>query len=86
MTTSNPQLTRRARRYESDVAKFRRWKAASGALELVEVQSKFGLPTRYLVITRLPTGSERILSRHRKRRAAERRLERLAQTRQPTLF
>lgn len=74
------RITRRARCYENDIARFRRWKATSSALELVEVRSKFGLPTRYLIITRLPCGAERILSRHRQRRAAERRLTKIAKS------
>lgn len=86
---TSPQITRRARRYENEVATFRRWKATTAALELVEVRSKFGLPTRYLIIARLPCGNERILSRHRQRRAAERRLTKIAKTthnQQPKLF
>jgi len=89
MPTSPSPPTRRARRYESDVARFRRWPAAGGGnLALIEIRSKLGLPTRFVIVERLPSGNERIVSRHRKRTAAHRRLQRLAKTltAQPTLF
>jgi len=86
--TRTRTIARRARRSENDVAKFRRWPTAGGNLALIEIRSKLGLPTRFVIVERLPTGNERIISRHRRRRAAQRRLARLAKTSnpQPTLF
>lgn len=59
---------KRAKRYETEVAHFRRWTA--GGFSVIEIRSKFGLPSRYLATRRTEAGGEIILSRHRSRRRA----------------
>lgn len=70
-------ITKRAKRYTTPVAQLRRWRSRGGQYALVEIVSTLGLPSRYVVIERLPNGNEHIVSRHRSRRPAERRLARL---------
>ena len=70
-------IVKRARKYETSVAKFRRWRSTCGQFALVEITSTLGLSKRYVVVERHGNGNESVVSRHRKRRAAERRLAQL---------
>ena len=72
------QLAKRARRKQTPVANIRTWQTADKRWAVDEIKSRYRLPTRYLVVERLANGNERIVSRHRKRRAAERALCRMA--------
>lgn len=67
-------LTKRAKRTESSAASFRRWRDVESDLHLVEVKSKLGLPSRWLVVRQLNNGNEMVVSRHRKRSGAMRQL------------
>ena len=61
---------KRARVRQSEVARFRRWRATDAPYLVVEIASKLGLGKRYLAL-RVDGGHEVIVSRHRKRWRAE---------------
>lgn len=73
-------LTRRARKRTTLTAVIRRWISLDGRYAVDEVNSLYGLPRIYLNVKRLPNAQECVLSRHRKRTAAVRTLERLARS------
>ena len=72
-------LVKRARVRETDVATMRRWRSVDNPeVALVEIKSKLGLTTRYVVVRRdRETGNELIVSRHRSKIAAKRAAERI---------
>ena len=57
----------RAKRSEDDLARYRRWRGDSA--DVIEVDSKLGLPKRFLVVSK----GEYVLSRHRTLNAAKRK-------------
>ena len=61
------QFVQRAKRTETETAILRRWRALDAPRAVVEINSKFGLPKRYVVVD---TDTETIVSRHRSRAAA----------------
>lgn len=65
-------IAKRAKKIDTPVAVIRRWwvNEKDSGLFLLEVKSKFDLPTRYLVVRRHASGNETIVSRHRRRSAA----------------
>lgn len=69
-------LASRAKKRFTLTATIRRWTVSDAPYALDEVNSLYGLPRRYLVVQRLPCGQECVLSRHRKRAAAVKVLER----------
>lgn len=78
-TATRIEFSRRAKITTTAAARLRRWRCRSAPLAVVEVQSLFGLPTRYLVVRRLPNGNKRVVSKHRKQAPALRAGRRLAQ-------
>ena len=65
-------LVKTPQRYHTPTAYFRRWRVKGTERYLVEVNSKLGLPQRYLVVEKSPNGNELVISRHRSKRAASR--------------
>ena len=70
-------ISRRARRYTTATCVIRSWAAQDGPYRVAEITSLFGLPKLYLAIQRQPGGGETIVSRHRKRSAAIRAIEKI---------
>lgn len=70
-------LTRRCKTRTTPVAKIRSWRSKAGPYALEEIKSTLGLPCRFLVVRTLPNGNQAILSRHYRRGAAVKALERL---------
>jgi len=51
-------------------ARIRSWRAKDAPYLLEEIKSLYGLSTRFLLVRRLPSGNQYVVSRHRKRTAA----------------
>jgi hypothetical protein len=66
-------LSRRAKIRRTAYATFKRW--TDGHYCLIEIESLLGLGTRWVVTHRLPNGNETIVSYHRMRSAAEKRIK-----------
>lgn len=64
----------RSKRRTTATGIIRQWRSEDYLV--AEVKSLYGLPTVYLVIEQLSNGNQVIRSRHRKREAARRQLER----------
>jgi hypothetical protein len=75
-------FSRRGRRYETEVARFRRWNSDDGRYSIVETRSKFGLNTRFIAIVRLKN-SEVIIARARTLAGAKRACQRHEKKRPP---
>jgi hypothetical protein len=69
-------MIRRAEKRETVTAIIHRWLYGPG-FAVDEIKNKFKLPTRYVVVRRLP-GGEHVVSRHRNRTAADRIASRFA--------
>lgn len=69
---STTDLVARATKKTTPVAIIRRWRHRTAPVAVLEIQSRFGLSTRWVVARRLPNGNEMIVSRHRNRHTAER--------------
>lgn len=73
-------LTKRCRRRTTELAQYRSWRSRDGRYSLIEVKSLLDDHRAVLVVETLPSGGQVILSRHRKRKPAERVIERLARS------
>lgn len=69
-------LSRRCRRRVTLTAEIRSWGTPDGRYAIEEINSLFGLGRRYIAVETTPEGSQGILSRHRKRGAAVKSLDR----------
>jgi hypothetical protein len=74
-------LTKRPYKRVTDCAVIRTWRSQDGRWAVEEINSLFGLGTRYITVETSPDGSQGILSRHRERGAAVKQLEKIARKR-----
>ena len=63
-------FSKRCRTRTTPTAIIRSWAARDAPILVEEIRSRLGLPTRYLVIRKLPNSNQTIVSRHRLRSAA----------------